>query len=74
MHKMNNPDARLWGLIDRACGHLLLARFGGHSARARAELYSRAAGYLMMAADAVMERAEEETMTDAERMVLRERW
>jgi|GEM_PF-5799272 len=68
---MPNPDARLWSLLDRAIGHLILARFGGHSAAARSNLYARAAELLTQVADAVLERAEAEAMEPAERMVRR---
>ena len=48
-------DDEVWGLFDRAATHLIMARFGWHSAQARRNLYRRAAGFLMEAARMLLE-------------------
>ena len=60
-------DVAAWRVIDRACAHLILARFGPYSERARASLYRTAALLLETAAELLREEAE--GAEGAERMV-----
>ena len=60
----------IWLNLDWAGNHLILARFGGHSPKATANLYRRAANLMMQTAERLLEVAEvEEKMGTAERMV-----